>query len=221
MVNCDGLHGIAQTMLTCRVGGSMRTPWTKGCSSAVTCASSAVDPSSSGSGEGASTGRAGAGPRRAGHRWVHQARSREPEGATAAEVLALAGGAAVPVDRVVDVLWGSDDPPQRPADQVGVLVSRLPGRGRGRPAGADRRRLRPSSSTGSTSTSLAARSAEAGAAWPTAATPKGRAAAEAAWPWPGAGTARRGQRLGRGRPGRSRPGGGQRRGGRRRRGPGR
>ena len=41
-------------------------------------------------------------------------------------VLALARGTPVSVDRVADVLWG-DDQPSRPADQVGVLVSRLRG----------------------------------------------------------------------------------------------
>lgn len=42
------------------------------------------------------------------------------------KVLVLARGAAVPVDRLVDVLWG-EAPPARPTDQVGVLVSRLRG----------------------------------------------------------------------------------------------
>lgn len=45
---------------------------------------------------------------------------------TLLKALAVARGAPVPVDRLVDVLWG-DDPPARPADQVGVLVSRLRG----------------------------------------------------------------------------------------------
>jgi DNA-binding SARP family transcriptional activator len=40
------------------------------------------------------------------------------------KVLALARGAAVSVDRLADILWG-EDLPTRPADQVGVLVSRL------------------------------------------------------------------------------------------------
>ena len=40
------------------------------------------------------------------------------------KVLALARGAPVTVDRLADILWG-DDLPIRPADQVGVLVSRL------------------------------------------------------------------------------------------------
>jgi DNA-binding SARP family transcriptional activator/tetratricopeptide (TPR) repeat protein len=38
--------------------------------------------------------------------------------------LALARGAPVGVDRLVEVVWG-DEPPARPADQLGVLVSRL------------------------------------------------------------------------------------------------
>ena len=42
------------------------------------------------------------------------------------KVLALARGGAVTVDRLADILWG-DDPPARPAEQVGVLVSRLRG----------------------------------------------------------------------------------------------
>ena len=41
-------------------------------------------------------------------------------------VLALARGAPVGVDVLAEVLWG-DDLPTRPADQVGVLVSRLRG----------------------------------------------------------------------------------------------
>ena len=40
--------------------------------------------------------------------------------------LALARGQAVPVDQLVDGLWG-DTPPARPAEQVAVLVSRLRG----------------------------------------------------------------------------------------------
>ena len=43
---------------------------------------------------------------------------------TLLKVLALAHNAPVSADRVVDVLWG-DDPPARPVDQIGVLVSRL------------------------------------------------------------------------------------------------
>jgi DNA-binding SARP family transcriptional activator/tetratricopeptide (TPR) repeat protein len=43
---------------------------------------------------------------------------------TLLKVLALARGSSVSVDRLADVLWG-DDQPARPADQVGVLVSRL------------------------------------------------------------------------------------------------
>lgn len=39
-------------------------------------------------------------------------------------VLACARGNPVPSDELIDVLWG-DDPPSRPADQLGVLVSRL------------------------------------------------------------------------------------------------
>lgn len=46
------------------------------------------------------------------------------KGRTLLMVLALARGATVSVDRLVDVLWG-DARPARPADQVGVLVSRL------------------------------------------------------------------------------------------------
>lgn len=46
------------------------------------------------------------------------------KGRTLLMVLVLARGAAVSVDRLADVLWG-DAPPARPADQVGVLVSRL------------------------------------------------------------------------------------------------
>lgn len=46
------------------------------------------------------------------------------KGRTLLKVLALAGGAPVSVDRIADVLWG-DDQPSRPAEQVGVLVSRL------------------------------------------------------------------------------------------------
>lgn len=46
------------------------------------------------------------------------------KGRTVMKLLALARGAPVRVDRIADVLWG-DDQPSRPADQVGVLVSRL------------------------------------------------------------------------------------------------
>jgi DNA-binding SARP family transcriptional activator len=42
------------------------------------------------------------------------------------EVLALAGGTPVSTDRLAEVLWG-DDAPARPAEQIGVLVSRLRG----------------------------------------------------------------------------------------------
>lgn len=45
---------------------------------------------------------------------------------TLLKVLALARGTAVPVDRLADILWG-DELPARPADQIGVLVSRLRG----------------------------------------------------------------------------------------------
>lgn len=48
------------------------------------------------------------------------------KGRTLLKVLVLARGAPVPVDALVDILWG-DDPPARPADQVSVLVSRLRG----------------------------------------------------------------------------------------------
>ncbi|MGH9281385.1 MAG: AfsR/SARP family transcriptional regulator, partial [Acidimicrobiales bacterium] len=46
------------------------------------------------------------------------------KGRTLLKVLALARGAPVTVDRLADALWG-DEPPSRPSDQVGVLVSRL------------------------------------------------------------------------------------------------
>ena len=53
---------------------------------------------------------------------------------TLVKMLAPRRGAPVSADRIVDALWG-DDPPARPVDQVGVLVSRL------RPViGADRLR---------------------------------------------------------------------------------
>ena len=42
------------------------------------------------------------------------------------KMLAVAAGQPVSVDRIADVLWG-DDQPSRPAEQVGVLVSRLRG----------------------------------------------------------------------------------------------
>jgi DNA-binding SARP family transcriptional activator len=48
------------------------------------------------------------------------------KGRTLLKLLALARGAPVAVDRIADVLWG-DDQPARPAEQVGVLVSRLRG----------------------------------------------------------------------------------------------
>ncbi|MGE0296116.1 ATP-binding protein [Pseudonocardia sp.] len=43
---------------------------------------------------------------------------------TLVKVLALGRGAPVPAGRVVEALWG-DEPPARPLEQVGVLVSRL------------------------------------------------------------------------------------------------
>ena len=52
----------------------------------------------------------------------HEIGSRK--GRTVLKVLALARGAPVSTDRLVDVLWG-DELPSRPTDQVGVLVSRL------------------------------------------------------------------------------------------------
>ncbi len=42
------------------------------------------------------------------------------------KALALAGGKAMPVDRLAEIVW-RDDLPARPAEQVGVLVSRLRG----------------------------------------------------------------------------------------------
>jgi DNA-binding SARP family transcriptional activator len=45
---------------------------------------------------------------------------------TLLKVLALADHQPVSVDRIADVLWG-DEQPSRPAEQVGVLVSRLRG----------------------------------------------------------------------------------------------
>jgi len=45
---------------------------------------------------------------------------------TLLKVLVVARGAPVPAERLADVLW-RDDPPARPLDQVGVLVSRLRG----------------------------------------------------------------------------------------------
>ncbi|MBV9577580.1 MAG: AAA family ATPase [Chloroflexi bacterium] len=44
---------------------------------------------------------------------------------TLVKVLALGRGAPVSSDKVIDVLWPDDDVPARPAEQVGVLVSRL------------------------------------------------------------------------------------------------
>ncbi|HVM52699.1 MAG TPA: BTAD domain-containing putative transcriptional regulator [Acidimicrobiales bacterium] len=43
---------------------------------------------------------------------------------TLLKLLALARGAPVPADRAAEALWG-DDPPAKPVDQLGVLVSRL------------------------------------------------------------------------------------------------
>lgn len=48
------------------------------------------------------------------------------KGRTLLKMLAVATGHPVSVDRIADVLWG-DDQPARPAEQVGVLVSRLRG----------------------------------------------------------------------------------------------
>ena len=48
------------------------------------------------------------------------------KGRTVLKVLAAARGAPVSVDRLADIVWGEDLPAQ-PADQVGVLVSRLRG----------------------------------------------------------------------------------------------
>lgn len=45
---------------------------------------------------------------------------------TLLKVLVVARGAPVPADRLAEVLW-RDEPPARPLDQVGVLVSRLRG----------------------------------------------------------------------------------------------
>ena len=44
---------------------------------------------------------------------------------TLVKVLALARGAPVPADAVVEALWPGDDLPTKPVEQVGVLVSRL------------------------------------------------------------------------------------------------
>lgn len=46
------------------------------------------------------------------------------KGRTLLKVLTVASGRPVSVDRIADVRWG-DDQPSRPAEQVGVLVSRL------------------------------------------------------------------------------------------------
>ena len=48
------------------------------------------------------------------------------KGRTLLKALALQRGTSVPTDRLVEVLWGNDAP-ARPAEQVGVLVSRLRG----------------------------------------------------------------------------------------------
>ena len=57
---------------------------------------------------------------------VPERRLGSRKGRTLLKVLALARGVPVSVDRIADVLWG-DDQPARPADQVGVLASRLRG----------------------------------------------------------------------------------------------
>lgn len=44
---------------------------------------------------------------------------------TLVKVLALARGATVPADAVVEALWPGDDMPAKPVEQVGVLISRL------------------------------------------------------------------------------------------------
>jgi DNA-binding SARP family transcriptional activator len=48
------------------------------------------------------------------------------KGRTLLRLLALADGRPVSVDRIAEVLW-ADEQPSRPAEQVGVLVSRLRG----------------------------------------------------------------------------------------------
>ena len=48
------------------------------------------------------------------------------KGRTLLKVLAMATGRPVTVDRIADALWG-DEQPARPAEQIGVLVSRLRG----------------------------------------------------------------------------------------------
>lgn len=55
---------------------------------------------------------------------VDPARFGSRKARTLVRLLALAEGAPVPVDAIVDALWG-DDPPAVPADQVAVLVSRV------------------------------------------------------------------------------------------------
>ena len=44
---------------------------------------------------------------------------------TALARLALGRGATVPSDELVEILWADQPKPQRPADQVSVLISRL------------------------------------------------------------------------------------------------
>ncbi|MGH9189318.1 MAG: ATP-binding protein, partial [Acidimicrobiales bacterium] len=68
---------------------------------------------------------------------VPERRLGSRKGRTLLKVLALARGGPVSVDRIADVLWG-DDQPARPAEQVGVLASRLRGvLGAGRIARSD------------------------------------------------------------------------------------
>ena len=57
---------------------------------------------------------------------VPERRLGSRKGRVLLKVLALARGVPVSVDRIADILWG-DDQPARPADQVGVLASRLRG----------------------------------------------------------------------------------------------
>jgi DNA-binding SARP family transcriptional activator len=57
---------------------------------------------------------------------VPERRLGSRKGRTLLKGLALARGVPVSVDRIAEVPWG-DDQPARPADQVGVLASRLRG----------------------------------------------------------------------------------------------
>ena len=57
---------------------------------------------------------------------VPERRLGSRKGRTLLKILALSRGAPVSVDHIAEVLWGEDQP-SRPADQVGVLVSRLRG----------------------------------------------------------------------------------------------